>query len=274
MLLVNLLRLGLLNVRRGQLHLDDVRTQLRCQLRSVCAHIQPGLALFGKLAAARVGPHHNCQAHSFGLEHKFAQLLIQHAPLHRAGVNGVADGDAAQAQRIFHTASLCAQRVGLGVQHIMVVQLQDQRYLPGKVRRAGLQESQRRCVGIAARVNRQLKVKVRIVSGGVGRKAARRPMLKALIHRQDHHAPAAAEAPVVQHARQVGLRAGVVAAIPAQNFRNACCHWLLRAVKIIWWAVSRHQHADGRSLQPSQNHCCAGRQSCASTMSPSRGPTP
>ena len=79
----------------------------------------------------------------------------------------------------------------------MVVQLQDQRYLPGKVRGAGLQESQRRCVGIAARVNRQLKVKVRIVSGGVGRKAARRPMLKALIHRQDYHAPAAAKAPVI-----------------------------------------------------------------------------
>src|SRR6266700_3243820 len=56
LLLVDLLRRGLLEVRRGQLHLDDVGAELGGDVRGVRRDVDRGLALLGEPRAARVRP--------------------------------------------------------------------------------------------------------------------------------------------------------------------------------------------------------------------------
>ena len=56
-LLEDLLRLGLLDVRRRRLDLDDVRAELRGDLRRVRRHVDRRLAFLGETGAARIGPH-------------------------------------------------------------------------------------------------------------------------------------------------------------------------------------------------------------------------
>ena len=77
---------------------------------------------------------------------------------------------------------------------VVVVDLQDQRDLAGELGRAGLDEAERRGVGVAAGVDGELEVVARVVAGGVGREAARRAVLEALVDRQDHHLARAGEA--------------------------------------------------------------------------------
>src|SRR6266536_5248082 len=61
-LFVGLLGLGLLDVVSRRLDLDDVRTELRGDLRGVGDHVDARLALLADRRAARVGPHHRGQA--------------------------------------------------------------------------------------------------------------------------------------------------------------------------------------------------------------------
>ena len=110
------------------------------------------------------------------------------------------------------------------VERVGVVELQDERDLAGELGGAGLEEAERRGVGVAARVDRELEVVARVVAGRVRREAARRAVLEALVDRQDHQLAGAAEAAVVQHAREVGERAGVVARVPGQDLLDALGH--------------------------------------------------
>src|SRR5207247_984065 len=77
-------------------------------------------------------------------------------------------------------------RVVAAVEAVGVVELQDERDLARELRRAGLEEAERRRVGVAARRQRQLEVVARVVAGGIGREGARRAVLEALVDGQEH----------------------------------------------------------------------------------------
>ena len=57
--------------------------------------------------------------------------------------------------------------------------------MAGELGGARLDETERRRVGVAASVDGELEVVARVVAGGVGREAACRPVLEALVDRQD-----------------------------------------------------------------------------------------
>ncbi len=104
----------------------------------------------------------------------------------RSRINRKSHGDAAQPQRVPDAARHRGQRIFLVVQYVMVVQLEDQRNLAGKVAGAGLQKSQRRGIGITSGVDAELEMIVGVIPGRVRREAAGRPMLESLIDRQNH----------------------------------------------------------------------------------------
>ena len=58
---------------------------------------------------------------------------------------------------------------------------------------------------------------MRVIGRRVGREAARRAMLEALIDRQDHQLAGAAELALHQDAGEVGLGAGIVALVGGQD---------------------------------------------------------
>src|SRR2546430_2667788 len=59
LVLVDLLRRGLFDVRRGQLHLDDVGAELGGDVGGVRRDVDRRLAFLGEPRAARVRPHHH-----------------------------------------------------------------------------------------------------------------------------------------------------------------------------------------------------------------------
>ena len=67
-LLVDLLRLVLLDVSLRRLDLDDVRAELRGDLRGVGADVDRRLALLREAGAARVAPDDDGEALALGLE--------------------------------------------------------------------------------------------------------------------------------------------------------------------------------------------------------------
>jgi hypothetical protein len=91
----------------------------------------------------------------------------------------------------------------------VVVQLQDQRDLTGELTGARLEEAQRRRVGVAARLDGELEVIARFVAGRVPGEAARRSVLEALVHREDHHLARAGQGAGVEHPGEIGERAGL-----------------------------------------------------------------
>src|SRR5207245_2052733 len=107
---------------------------------------------------------------------------------------------------------------------IMVVELQDQRDLARELRRARLQEPERRSVGVAAGLDRQLKVVPGIVARRIDREAPGRAVFEALVHRQNQAFAGPLQRAVVQNARQVRLHAGVIRSVPTQDFSDAVRH--------------------------------------------------
>src|SRR5262249_38396483 len=83
-LLVVLLRLGLLDVRAGRLHLDDVPAELASQVRRVRDHVERGLAVLADLPAARVRPDDRGQTVRARLRDQLADLLVHRVALARA----------------------------------------------------------------------------------------------------------------------------------------------------------------------------------------------
>src|SRR5690606_24773097 len=148
------------------------------------------------------------------------------AAIQRAGVDGVADADAAEAQRVVHGTRLRAERVDLVLEDVMVVQLQNERDLPGVLRRARLQKAERGGIRAAARLDREPEMVQRVVGVGVGCEAAGRAMLEALVNGQNDELTRAPEAAMVQQPVQVGQNTRVLALIPAHNLLNrasGCC---------------------------------------------------
>ena len=75
-LLVDLLRLRSFHLCGWQLDLDDMCSELGCNLGSVGDHVNGGLTLFTQAAAAGIRPDDHGQANCPGFTGEFAQLLI------------------------------------------------------------------------------------------------------------------------------------------------------------------------------------------------------
>ena len=140
------------------------------------------------------------------------------------GIDRVADGGASEPQRIFDGAGLRGNRILLVVQHVVIVQLEDERNRARKLSRGCLEESQRRRVGVASRVERELEVIGGVIRRRIDGEAARRAVLEALVNRQDDELAGAGEAPRHHHPREVGKHAGVLAGIVTENFFDSLGH--------------------------------------------------
>ena len=106
----------------------------------------------------------------------------------------------------------------------MIVDLEDERNLTHEFGDARLEHSERRRERVAARVDSELKMVARIVRRRIHRKAARRSMLEALVHRQDHEFARARQLAMVQHPRQVVPHAAVFRIVIAKNLSNSLRH--------------------------------------------------
>src|SRR5207253_1757120 len=104
LLIVDLLGRRLLDVRRRQLHLDDVRAQLAGDLRRVGDDVDRGLALLGEPGAARVRPHHHREPLLLGLLAERADLLVHRVAQVRPRVDREADGGTAEPERVVDAA--------------------------------------------------------------------------------------------------------------------------------------------------------------------------
>ena len=107
---------------------------------------------------------------------------------------------------------------------------------PGELPRARFEETERRRVGVAPGVDRKLVMVERVIRRRVGRERTRRPVLEALVHRQDHELARAREAAGVHDAGEIGEDSRVVAAVPGENFFDAsvfCIAPLIRLLRVV-----------------------------------------
>ena len=74
---------------------------------------------------------------------------------------------------------------------------------------AGFDRAERRGVGVQTGIDRHLVVVVRVIAGGIGREAARRAMLEALVHRKDDQLASTTETALHQDAGQLPLVPGL-----------------------------------------------------------------
>lgn len=144
--------------------------------------------------------------------------------MRRAGINREPHRRTAQPQRILHATGDRGEGIFLIVQHIVVVQLEDQRNPAGKVAGAGLDEPQRRRIRVAAGIDRQLEMVMRVIASRVRRKASCRAMLESLIDRQNDQLACPRQFSGIQQPGNVRLRARVVALVPAHNFLDPIAH--------------------------------------------------
>src|SRR6185503_18025610 len=91
LLLVDLLRGRLLEVRGRRLHLHDVRAELAGDLRRVGDDVDRGLPLLRDPRAARIGPDDDGQALPLRLLGEAADLVEHLVPRRRGGVDREAD---------------------------------------------------------------------------------------------------------------------------------------------------------------------------------------
>ena len=138
LLLVDLLRRGLLEVRRGQLHLDDVGAELGGDVRGVRRDVDRGLALLGEPRAARVRPDDHGEPALLRLLGEGAELAVHRQPVLGAGIDREADPDAAEAHGILDAPRDRLRRVAFLEQHVVVAELQDQRHLARELARPRL----------------------------------------------------------------------------------------------------------------------------------------
>src|SRR6202022_4746307 len=90
------------------------------------------------------------------------------------------------------------------VEHVVIVELQDERNLAGVFGDSSFEESERRRVCVASGVDRELEMIARIVRGRIDREASRRAVLEALVDRQDYELGGAPALARVEHARRIG----------------------------------------------------------------------
>ena len=111
-------------------------------------------------------------------------------------------------------------------ERIGVVKLQDGRDLADKLVGARFEGAEGGSVRIAPRVNRQLKVVVRIVGRRVRSEGSRRAVLEALIDGENDDLARAGEDARVQKAGEVGAYADVIGTVPREDLLYAigCSH--------------------------------------------------
>src|SRR6266496_2637249 len=232
-LLVDLLGLRVLDELLRRLDLDDVRPHLRRDLRGVGANVDGGLAFLRDAAAARIAPHDDREPGLLRLERELTELLELRVPGVGAGVDRVADRDAAEADRVLHGRRHGGDRRATELrQRVRVVELEDERHLPRELGRARLEEAERRSVRVAARVDRELEVVARIVAVRVRGERARGAVLEALVDGQDDELASARQATVREQARDVGERARAVGGIPRQDLLHAVGHFGFHRVSV------------------------------------------
>src|SRR3989442_15527002 len=112
-----------------------------------------------------------------------AGVLVHPLAVPRPEIEGDPPPHAAEPQRVAHAARARRRWVLVLMEDIVVVQLQDQRNLARELRRTRLQEPERRSVGVAAGLDRQLEVVAGIVARRIDREAPGRAVLEALVHR-------------------------------------------------------------------------------------------
>src|SRR3954468_10594589 len=76
-------------------------------------------------------------------------------------------------------------------------------------------------VGVQTGVDRHLVMIMRVIAGGVGREAARRAMLEALVHREDDQLAGTTEAAFHQDAGQIALGTRGVALVVGEDLFDA-----------------------------------------------------
>src|SRR6185437_14230839 len=145
-----------------------------------------------------------------------------------AGIDGVADRGASQAQRVPDAAGDGGFGIGRVVQQIMVVEFEDERDFAGELGRAGLQETERRRVGVASGVAGEREMIARIVGRRIWSEAPRRTVLEALVYGQDDEGYGAGESSVIDHSGKVAKYARVFRALETQNFPGTLGHNSLR----------------------------------------------
>ena len=234
--LVDLLRFRLFDESGRRLHLDHMRAEESGEMRSIGGDIDGGFAVFAQAFAAWVAPHHNRKATGFCFRRQLADFFHLVVGLVTTGIDSEANRRTAEAQRISNRRgdSLIRRGVFRG-DGVIAVHFQNQRHGTGEGIRPGFDHAQRRGEGVEAGVDREFEMIMRVVRRWVRRKAARRAVLEALVDRQDHHFTGAAEFAGHQHAREVGLGAGIVRLVPGENFFNFArqCHGVPRLVWII-----------------------------------------
>src|SRR5579884_12984 len=222
--LVDLAGLVLLDMGDGQLDFNEMRAQLRGDVGRVAGHVDGRLALFAQAGPARIGPDDDDQAVALGFGGVGADLLVHVDAVERAGIDGKANAHAAEPQGVGHAAGQRLVGILLIEQDVVIVGLEDEGNVAGKLPCARLQKAQGRGVGVAAGFDSQLEMIAWIVGGRIRSEAARRAMLEALVYRQDDQLSGAGQPAGIQQTRQVGQGAGIIAPVPAQDFAHTRCH--------------------------------------------------
>lgn len=212
---------GLLQVGRGELHLDDVGAELGSDLGRVRRDIETGLAFLAQSTATGISPEDDRESGFLRFGGEIGELFILKATIGRARVDRVADSAAAQADGIVNRRRAGAKGIFLILQHIVVVEFEDERDLAGVIGGDRLDETQGSGVGIAAGIDRELDVIAGIVGGWIGGEGAGGAMLEALIDREDDKAASPAEATVGEKAGEIGEGARVLALVVIEDFGNA-----------------------------------------------------
>src|SRR5262249_23091887 len=109
----------------------------------------------------------------------------------------------------------------LAGERVRAVDLEDGRDRAGEGIRARLQHAERCGIGREPGGDRETVMVVRVVGGGIGREAARGPVLEALVDRQDYELARAAQTALHQDARQIGLGPRRVALVVVEDLLDA-----------------------------------------------------
>ena len=168
-LLEDLLGLGLLDVVLRRLDLDDVRAELAGDLRRVGDDVDRRLALLARCPRRADTPRRPSEGRtSFASSDELAEFFVHRVAGARARIDRVADRRAAEAHRVLHARRHRADRLLHLGERVGVVQLENERDLPGELVGGRLERAERRGVGVAARVDGQLEVVVGVVAAGLG----------------------------------------------------------------------------------------------------------
>ena len=124
--------------------------QLRRNVRGIAADIDRRLSILVQLDTAGIRPDDYDETASLGLLRVCPDLLVHFKAMRGAGIDREPDADAAQSQGIRDAAGKRLVGIFFVVQHIMVVDFEDQRNLSRIFSGARFQKPQRGRIGVTA----------------------------------------------------------------------------------------------------------------------------